>query len=80
MHTELFMRRMVKIIIIKTYANRVKQFKNGDFDINDKECSGHPTVVKKDELQKMGKSREKRWKILRLIYIVSIFFNLNLKK
>jgi len=76
-HTELFVRRMVKIITIKTCANRFKQFKNGDFDISDKECSGHPAVVKKDELQKDGKEIVKRWKILRLIYIVSTFLNLN---
>jgi len=38
MHTELFVRRMMKlfIIVIRTRANR---FKNNDFDISDKESN-----------------------------------------
>jgi len=59
MHIELFVKRMVKIIIIKTCANRFKRFKNGDFNISDKKCSGHTTVVKKDELRKDEKKIEK---------------------
>jgi len=40
MHTELFVRCMVKkFIVIRTYAKWFKQFKNGDFSISDKERS-----------------------------------------
>jgi len=60
---------MVKnIIFIKMNAN---WFKNDDFDIGDKERSRRPAAVEEeDELRKDGK---KSWKLLRLIYTVSIF-------
>jgi len=45
---------------------------NSDFDISDKERSGYLVAVKENKLRKDEKSA-KRWKILRLIYIVSIF-------
>jgi len=53
-----------------------KRFKNGDFNINDKERSGRLAAVKEDEIQK---DRKKLWKTMentsiRLIYIISIFF------
>jgi len=40
MHTELFETYGKNIIAIKTCANWFKRFKNSDFDISDKECSG----------------------------------------
>jgi len=42
---------------------------NSDFDISDKERSRYLVAVEKNELRKNDKS-DKRWKILRLIYIV----------
>jgi len=39
----------------ETCANWFKQFKNGNFDINDKECSGRPTAMEEDKLRKDGK-------------------------
>jgi len=48
--------------------------KNGDFTISNKDRSGFPASMEEDECKKMGKSRKKQWKILRLFYIVSIFF------
>jgi len=49
--------------------------KSGDFSINDKERSERPAAVKEDKLRKdRKKSWKNGWKILRLIYIVSIFF------
>jgi len=49
-------------------------FKNGNFYINDKERSGHPVAEEEDKLW-MEKSygTSTRWKILQLIYIISIF-------
>jgi len=58
MHTESFERRVMKILAIRTCANRFKRFKNGDFDINNKERSGRSAVV--EELQKNGK----KWKMM----------------
>jgi len=57
MHTELFVRCMVKkFIVIRMYAKWFKRFKNGDFSISDKErsCSCGR------ELQKDRKNRGKR--------------------
>jgi len=60
MHTELFMKRMVKIIAIRMYANWFKRFKNGDFDISDKELTFRtPCSCGRERIaEKMGK-REK---------------------
>jgi len=49
------------------------RFKNDDFDISDKERSGH-LAVKENEMRINGKKSWKRWKRFRLIYIVSIFY------
>jgi len=43
MHTELFVYDE-NVEAIKTCANRFKRFKNGDFDIRDKEHSGRPAL------------------------------------
>jgi len=71
MHTELFVKRMVKIVAIRMCANWFKCFKNGDFDISDKELTllqlWKRTNCEKNG--KTGKNCEKQWKILRLIYI-----------
>jgi len=39
------------VVAIRTCANWFKRFKNGDFDISDKERSGRPAAVKEDKLQ-----------------------------
>jgi len=48
-------------IVIRTCANWFKQFKNGDFDNNDKKHSGHPAAVEEGKLRKDGK---KSWKTM----------------
>jgi len=53
-----------------------KRFKSGEFDISVKERSGHLAIVEKDELRKDGK----KWKILRLIYIIVFFCNKKISK
>jgi len=48
------------VIAIKTCMNWFERFKNGDFDISDKEHSGCPaTVWKRTNCRKMRKNREK---------------------
>jgi len=56
-HTELFVSYMVK-----TCTNWFKWFKNGDFDISDKEYSGRLAAVEEDELRKDGKKSRKMMK------------------
>jgi len=53
----------------------IKRFKNGDFAISKKDRSEFPASMEEDECKKMGKSREKQWKILRFIYIVYFYLN-----
>jgi len=53
-------------------------FRNSDFYINDKERFERPSAVKEDK--KMGKSRGKRRKMFRLIYIVLTFFFIAIQK
>jgi len=55
----------------------LKRFKNANFDISNKERSGHPAAIEEDgrmNCRKIGKSCIKQWKIFRLIYIVLIDF------
>jgi len=57
------------IAIMKTCANR---FKNGDFEISDKERSGRPTVLwKRNKLRKDGK----KWKTMENISINLSYIN-----
>jgi len=42
-------------IAIGTCANWFKQFKNGDFNISNKECSERPAAMKENKLRKDGK-------------------------
>jgi len=48
------------VIAIRTCANWFKRFKNGDFDISDKEHSGRSTLWKRTNCRKMEKSHGKR--------------------
>jgi len=51
MYTELFEMYGENVITIKTCTNWFKWFKSNEFEISDKEQSGHPATVKKDELR-----------------------------
>jgi len=55
-------------------SNRFKRFKNGDFDISDKEHSERPAAVEEDELRRYGKKSCKTMKNSRLIFIVDKFY------
>jgi len=45
MHTKLFVRQNYSENVIRICANRFKRFKNGNFDISDKERSGFPAQL-----------------------------------
>jgi len=60
---------------IRTCANWYKRFKNDDFDISDKERSGHLVSVEEGKLQKDGK---KLWKTIENtsnnLYCINFFY------
>jgi len=71
---------LMRRIICETYRNVIERvridlndLKNGDFDISDKEHSGHPATVK-NELRKDGKKSKTMENILINLYCIDFFY------